>query len=156
MVDDGLPGKPGDFPAKYITIKWSTYPRIKDEGRNYLECQISRLDDAEAAKRSFAATTVALKESSESNKKGRVNVRDEDRSSFGENTSALNNSASTTDGGPIHSSDESVTLYRNRFIIKTKRGKDSIVADFTSERLTLLQRAKELIDARWPPAIDGV
>ncbi len=153
VVDDGLPGKPGDSPSRYITVKWSTYPRLKLEGLNYLECEISQSVDAEDAKRTFEDATARLKRSSDSNKEGRANMRDIDRSTFEENTSAYNGSASESDGTPIHSSDESVTLYRN-FIVTTKRGKDGLVADFTSERLTLLQRAKELIDARWPPGTE--
>jgi hypothetical protein len=154
VLDDGLPGKPGDVPARFITVKWSTYPRLQGDGLNYLECEIGLQTSAEEATRIFETTTADWKESSKQNKKGRANMRDEDRSSFAENMSALNNSASTSDGVPVHSSDESVSLYRNRFIIRTRRGKDSVSADFTSERLTVVQRAKELIDARWPPGTE--
>ncbi len=154
VVDDGLPGKPGDFPARAISVRWSTYPRLEAEGLNYLECEISLMRDAEDAKEVFENATARFKEHSATAKKGRANMRDEDRSSFSENTSAYNSSSSTSDGTPVHSADESVTLYRNQFIITTNRGKDNLVTDFTSERLTLLQRAKELIDARWPPGTE--
>lgn len=154
VLDDGLPGKPDDFPAKYLVVKWSTYPRLEADGLNYFECVISREDDVAQAKRNFDARVSEMRESAQSFKKGRANMKDDVRDLFDEDTCALGISTTTSDGTPIHSSDESITLYRNRFLIKTKRGKDHLVADFSSERLTLLERAKALIDARWPAGTD--
>lgn len=152
VVDDGLPGKPGDSPAANFNAQWSTYPRL--DGQNNLACTIMRWDRAEDAKNAFDKSTASKREMSDERAKMTKDYRVEVRSTFGENTSAYNQSTSLPDGTPMHSIDESVTLYRGRFLIETKRGKDGVVADFTGERLTLLQRAKELIDARWPKGSD--
>lgn len=148
VVDDELPGKPDDLPANTITGIWSTYPKI--DGLNYFQCTITRWEKPEDARSCMEKAARNCEEAKASQERNKAHYQVEGRNQNTADLVAVNESVAMSDGKPMHSMDECTVIYRDHFIIEVKRSRDGVPADFTAERMTVLDRARELIDARWP------